>query len=269
MQSEGSGTYAVWLEPTLVGESVSIQSLGLASAVEEDVSDTHDQVVNDTTSSDEVDQPAQDEVGSAADLQERKAREDHDDGEADKRYTALGAVAKGFGSTTLDSEAVQTASGAESVGVSGTEDRGNQESADQMRQATNTHVLHGDNVRRGSSSSGSARFTSDDTSQSSISRAEDNTNCHRASHEEQCESEVDSLEGVLDVNARASGFGRDHRDVFRTSDTERCGPESSTEALELTESSSTSPLFEGVVLPVAESVCVVLRVTTDHGDEGE
>lgn len=220
MQSEGLETYAVWLEPTLVGKGVSVQGLCLASAVEEDISDTHDQVVDDTTGSDEVDEPAQDDVGSTADLQESKAREDHDDGEADKGYTTLGAVAKGLGSTTLDSEAVQTASGTESVGVSGTEDRGNQESADQMRQAADTHVLHGDNVRRGSSGSGSARFTSDDTSQSSISRAEDDTDCHCTSHEEQCESEVDSLEGVLDVNTRASGFGRDHGDVFRTSDTE-------------------------------------------------
>jgi hypothetical protein len=55
-------TYRVRLEPTLVGQCVSVQGLCLASSVEEDVGDAHDPVVDDTSSSDEVDEPTQDDV---------------------------------------------------------------------------------------------------------------------------------------------------------------------------------------------------------------
>lgn len=55
-------TYGVWLEPTLVGQGVSVQGLCLAGSIEEDVGDTHDPVVDDTSSGDQVDEPAQDDV---------------------------------------------------------------------------------------------------------------------------------------------------------------------------------------------------------------
>jgi hypothetical protein len=55
-------TYRVWLEPSLVGQCVSVQGLCLAGSVEEDVGDAHDPVVDDTSSSDEVDKPSQDDV---------------------------------------------------------------------------------------------------------------------------------------------------------------------------------------------------------------
>jgi hypothetical protein len=46
-------------------------------------------------------------------------------------------------------------------------------------------------------------------------------------------------------------------------------PEGSAEAFELAEGAFASELFEGVVLPVAEAVCVALGVAADHCDEGE
>lgn len=50
----------VWLEPPIVWKRLPIESLGLASTVEEDVRDAHDNVVDDTAGCDQVDQPAED-----------------------------------------------------------------------------------------------------------------------------------------------------------------------------------------------------------------
>lgn len=192
----------------------------MASTVEENVCDTHDQVVDDASGGDQVDEPAQNNIRTIADLQERQAREHHDDAEAYNRYTALGAVAKSLGCSAFKGESVQTAGGAECVSVTSAEDRGDQESADDMRQAGDTHIGHGDNVRRGSSSAGSALLTSDDASQGRVAGAEDDADSQCTAHEEDAESPVDGLEGILDVDARAPGLGSDHGDVFGTSDAE-------------------------------------------------
>lgn len=55
-------TYRVWLEPTLVGQSISVQALCLASAVEEDVGNGHDPVVDDSSGRDQIDEPTQNDV---------------------------------------------------------------------------------------------------------------------------------------------------------------------------------------------------------------
>lgn len=115
-------TYRVWLEPTLVGQSVSVKVLCLASTVEEDIGNGHDPVVDDTSGGDKVDEPAEDDVGSVADLQESQAREDHDNSEANKGNTALGAVAESLWCSTFESQTVQTTSCAESICVAGAED---------------------------------------------------------------------------------------------------------------------------------------------------
>lgn len=138
-----------------------------------------------------------------------------------------------------------------------------------MRQTTDAHIFHGDDVWRSSGSSGAALLATDDSLQGRIGRAQDNTNSQSATHEEETESPVNSLESVLDIDTRTFGFGSDHRQVFGTSDTEGCRPESCKETLEFAERSCASVLLEGVVLPVAESVCIVLGVATNHGDEGE
>jgi hypothetical protein len=138
-----------------------------------------------------------------------------------------------------------------------------------MRQTSDTHVGHGNNVGRGSSSSGSALLTRDDGLQGRVDGAENNTNGKGTSHEEKSESPVDSLESVLDINAGTSGLTSDHGEVLGTSDTERGGPQSGAETFELAEGSGASVLFEGVVLPVTETVGIVLRVAANHSDKGE
>lgn len=138
-----------------------------------------------------------------------------------------------------------------------------------MRKTRDAHVLHGDDVGRGSSSSGSALCTRDDGLQGRVDGAKDNTDSEGASHEEKSESPVDSLEGVLDVDTGTSSLSGDHGKILGTSDTERSGPQSGEETFELTERAGGSVLFECIVLPVAETVGIVLRVAADHGDEGE
>ena len=49
-----NATYTVWLEPSGVRESLSVHALGLAGAVEEDVSDRHDNVVDNATTGDKA-----------------------------------------------------------------------------------------------------------------------------------------------------------------------------------------------------------------------
>jgi hypothetical protein len=51
---QANATYAVWLEPSGVRERLSVHALGLAGAVEEDVGDRHDDVVDDSTTSDQA-----------------------------------------------------------------------------------------------------------------------------------------------------------------------------------------------------------------------
>ena len=47
-------TYAVRLEPTSVRKLLPVNTLGLDGAVEEDVGDCHDDVVDDATASDQA-----------------------------------------------------------------------------------------------------------------------------------------------------------------------------------------------------------------------
>jgi hypothetical protein len=138
-----------------------------------------------------------------------------------------------------------------------------------MRETSDAHVCHGDNVRGGSGSSGTALLTRDDGLQGGVDGAEDDTDSEGTSHEEKGKSPVDSLESVLDVDAGTSGLSGDHGEVLGTSHTERGGPQSSEETLELAGGPSASVLFEGIVLPVTETVGIVLRVAANHGDECE
>lgn len=118
-------TYAVWLEPASVRESVPVYALGLDSAIEEDVSDRHNEVVDDTAASDQadlvlvsvdtipkkhvedlLDQPSQHFVGSVAELHERETGETHNHKEAVEWYTILGAVTQHFRRTTFKGQSV-------------------------------------------------------------------------------------------------------------------------------------------------------------------
>lgn len=56
-QQRSGDTYTPWLEPSSIWEIVAINSLCLASSVEEDVRSTHHDVIDDAASRDYVGQP--------------------------------------------------------------------------------------------------------------------------------------------------------------------------------------------------------------------
>lgn len=91
---EGEGyDCAPGLEVSGVWEGFAVKALGLASAVESQVGDTHGDIVDETTSGHNVDQPVQNSCGAVRQLQERQEGEDHDDEEAVYRDTVARALA--------------------------------------------------------------------------------------------------------------------------------------------------------------------------------
>lgn len=82
----------VWLEVSEVWKGASVHSLCLAGVVEEDEGGAHDDVGDNTSGGHKVDQPVEHLLGSAANLQERQAGEDHSDCESKHRDTALRAL---------------------------------------------------------------------------------------------------------------------------------------------------------------------------------
>ena len=103
-----------------------------------------------------------------------------------------------------------------------------------MWKSRNAEILHTDNVWRCRCRSTPARVAVEDTIQGWVVIRNNDTNHERTHDEKDSKSPVNSLEGVLDVDAWPLGFGSDHRDVFRADDGERCGPETCQEALKPT-----------------------------------
>lgn len=130
-----------------------------------------------------------------------------------------------------------------------------------------SHVTHGDDIGR----CGSRRLARLlDRSELRVVGAEDNTCAKSAHDEEETETPVDRLEGVLDVDTGTFGLGSHHRDILGSDDTESCAPHARQEALESSEAAAGKIFGESTRgVPVAESVRVALRVATDHGDESE
>ena len=164
-----------------------------------------------------LNQPAQYLTGSTAELHELQAGEAHDDEEAVKRYTILGAVTQCFRCATFKRQSVQAAGGAVSVGVAGTENRGHHQGVDDVRKDRDAHVGHRDDIGR---CSGRLHASLLDLRERGVVVREDNAGAEGAHDEEETETPVDGLEGVLDVDARALGFGSHHGDVLGSNDTE-------------------------------------------------
>ena len=122
--------------------------MGLASPEEADVRDAHDDVVDKTTSSDNVCEPRKNLGGRIRQVEERQEREDHDDGEAVDGDTVLGALAQELGGTALNGERVQATGSTVRVRVSSREDTGDQKGVDQMGKTVDVEVLHGNDVGR-------------------------------------------------------------------------------------------------------------------------
>lgn len=203
--------------------------------MEEDVGAAHDVEVDDTTAGNEVGQPGQNLVGSTADLQEGQAWECHNDAEAPERDTVLGAVAKDLRSATLKSQTVQTTGGAVGVGVAGTEDGGAHQGIHDVWQDTDAQVLHGNDIGRGSSRLLASLLN---ISQGRVVVGDDDTGTQGTEDEEKTKTVVDSLEGILDVDARTLSLCGDHGDVLRTDNTESGAPHASEETFKSANASS-------------------------------
>ena len=153
-------------------------------------------------------------------LQETQAGEDHDKKEAEKRNTPFGAVAEEFGRMALERQPVKATSRAVSISVTGREDGCDQESVDQVGKTTDAEILHGNDIRRGCRGAAASLAAGQNGDQFLIIVRDQNADGKSADDEENAESPVNGLEGILDVNPGPSGFGRDHGDVLGTDDGE-------------------------------------------------
>lgn len=88
-----------------------------------------------------------------------------------------------------------------------------------MGQATNTEVLHGDNIRGGRRVSG-ATTSKVDVGQLGIIMRTCDAHCQSAKDEKDTKPVVHSFEGVLDIDTRSLGFSRYHGDILGTDDSE-------------------------------------------------
>lgn len=267
---EKGNVSAPGLESSIVGHLGTVDALSLAGAVVADESDGHDEVVDDTTGSDDVDQPGEDLARAAAALEESKEGEEHDNAEAVDGHTLVGALAKEAWGTALKGERVERSSGGIGVGVTGREDGSEQEEVDDVRQNTDAEVLHSDDIRRGTSSTGLSTVTKVDLLEGGVVGRKDNANGQRSDNEEDTESVVNSLEGGLDIDARSLSFGRDETDVLRSDNCETRAEQSGKEAFKTTFTAFASVFEESLGLcKVAESISILLGVATAHGNEGE
>lgn len=209
---------SVGLEPTSVWEGLAVETLLLASVVEEDVGRGHDDVVYDSTGGDQVDQPCQNLGRTVAQLEERQEGEAHDDTEASKRNSALGAVSKECWSAAFNSKSIQRSGCAVGVGVAGRKDGGDQESVDKVRQAVDPEVLHGNDIRRCSTGTTASGLSSNDGRQGWVVVGDQNSDCQGSDDEKNTKSPVHGLEGSLNILPRTLCFSSDHANIFRAHD---------------------------------------------------
>ena len=173
------------MEPTTVRQELSVNTLSLHGTPEEDVGGSHDDVVDNTTSGNQVDQPGKNFVRSAADLEECQAREAHDEEETEDRDTTLGALAEELGGSSFDCQTVKTSCCAVHICVTRREDRCAQQKVDDVREHSHTEVLHGDDVRRSSRGSCSTSAAAQNTDKGGVVVRKNDANCEATSDEEQ------------------------------------------------------------------------------------
>ena len=106
---------AIRLKPAAVRECTAVDALSLTGVVEPKVGRAHDDVVDDTTSSDKSDQPRQDHLGTARDRKEREEWEADDHAEAEDGDATLRAFAQEGRCTAFKGHAIEGARG--TVGV--------------------------------------------------------------------------------------------------------------------------------------------------------
>lgn len=129
---------------------------------------------------------------------------------------------------------------------------------------------HGNDIRRGSSGTGSTFVSRKNAHKSGVVVGDDNTDSQRTANEEDGKSSVHSLERSLNKDAWSLSLTSNHGQVLRSDDGEGRTPETAEESLKSTEGASRSVLSErSRVLPVTEPVGVVLGVSTNHRHECE
>ncbi|KAI6776797.1 hypothetical protein HG530_000742 [Fusarium avenaceum] len=190
------------LETTIVGHLGSIDSLGIASSVKAEEGDSHNE---------------------------------HDDAETPNWNTRSGSLSKESRGTTLKSEAIERSCGTVSVCVTSREDRGEQESVDDIGEDADAQDVHSHDIGRGSSSAASLGAIDEDVHKLRVVVGDHNTDSKGSRNKEEAESIVNGLESSLDVDTRSLGLSSHHGDVFGTNNGEASTPEGSEEAFEATE----------------------------------
>jgi len=97
---------SIRLEITSIGQGCTVKSLDPARLVEGNVGAAHDDVIDETSCGDDVEEIGENLGGVVGQLQERQEREDHNYGKAIDRNTILGALPQESGCTALDRERV-------------------------------------------------------------------------------------------------------------------------------------------------------------------
>jgi hypothetical protein len=99
-----------------------------------------------------------------------------------------------------------------------------------VREAVDTQVAHSNDVGRGS---GAALSSSEHVLKGRVVVRKNNANAKSSKDEEGSETEVDGLEGVLDVDTWALGLTRDHGNVLGADNAEGGSPKGTEESLEV------------------------------------
>lgn len=258
---------SVWLQDTRVGQSIPIQALYLARLVETQERVAHDREVDELGGSHQADEPAEDDRRVLTQLQERQQRDSKDDSNAEIRNTLLSALGQDLGCLTLKRKTEERARCAVYVRVASREGGSKYSSVNNVGKNLNPQPVHGNNVRR----SGSSGLTiSEGSLQFRVVVWNVDANSQGTKDEESCETVEDGVVGTRHDLSGILGLSGSHGDVVRTSDRERGLDQALQKAKEATQIASVIQLGErSGVLPVPEPISVLLRVSSEHGDEGK
>ncbi|KAH3666056.1 hypothetical protein OGAPHI_004245 [Ogataea philodendri] len=255
----------IWLpfgQNALQWQSTSVQSLGLACSVESEINNHHVEVVDELRSSGEVDQPIKHSRSSTIKLQQRQTSEGSGNNKTHKWHTVTGCVSEDFQRQPSLSQSKKRSGTAVHVRVSCREGRQHTQNVHNVWQHFDTHVLHRDNIR---GNVGSRSSLSNSVSKLWIVVIQNNTNTQSTSDEEEQQSEHDGLECRHHGLSWVLCLSCHHSQVFWGSHRENGFTVSRPES-----TGTCSEIFWECVLitsEISETVSVMLRVSSQHGDE--
>lgn len=182
--------------------SLAVDALGDTGAVIIDECDGHNHESDETATSDDADQPAENLGGTVGNLEEGEEGEEHGDTEAVDGNTGLVAVSEESRGASLNGQRVESSGSAVGVCVTGGEDGGEDQEVDEMRETIDAKVSHGDDIW-GRSSVASSACTEVDVDELRVVVGTDDANSESTNDEEDAEPIVHCLEGTLDGKGRA------------------------------------------------------------------